>query len=544
MEVLGQWQHGILYPRWAGLAHWGYGEARFLFYPPASWTLGAALGRILPWRMVPGAYCWIALTLAGLAMYRLTREWLRPSDALFAALLYAVNPYHLLVVYWRSAYAELLAAALLPLVPLCLLRMKERAVRPMLSLSLTLAAAWLTNAPAAIMIHYSTVALALIFAGHEAWRQRRNASPISGPRTSGLLFRTGLAIMLGAGLASFYLIPAAYEQHWVNLSQVLSSGVRPQDNFLFTNIADADHNRFNLLVSTLATVEIFFVLLAVWFARTRKPAQKTSTDSSRRSDLLDPCPADHFPWLAISLWALGSAFLMISVSSLFWQHLPKLEFVQLPFRWLLCLNAAFAILVTVAAKRWSVRFFVYAALLATLLIAGNRIQPTWWDQAADIREMRDAISDRTGYEGTDEYVPAGADPYDLNKELSLVSSETGAPIANQIVDWSAAEKHFKIQLPVAQNIVVRLFDYPAWQVTVNGKLSQTITTEDTRLLVIPVAEGESDIDIIFRRTRDRLIADLVSLLSIAIFAILWTEPAWLASRRPPVREETTESSAA
>ena len=85
MEVLGQWKHGIVYPRWAALGYWGYGETRFLFYPPASWTLGAALGAILPWKMVPGAYCWMALTLAGASMYRLAREWLPARDALFAA---------------------------------------------------------------------------------------------------------------------------------------------------------------------------------------------------------------------------------------------------------------------------------------------------------------------------------------------------------------------------------------------------------------------------------------------------------------------------
>ena len=156
MEVLGQWRQGIVYPRWAALAHWGYGEARFLFYPPTSWTLGAALGALLPWKLVPGAYCWIVLTLAGASMYRFAREWLSAPDALFAAAFYAVNPYHLVIVYWRSAYAELLAAALLPvLLLLSLLRLKQPGIRPVLCLSLTLAAAWLTNAPAAVMIHYS-----------------------------------------------------------------------------------------------------------------------------------------------------------------------------------------------------------------------------------------------------------------------------------------------------------------------------------------------------------------------------------------------------
>ena len=40
-------------------------------------------------------------------------------DAIFAAVLYAVNPYHLVIVYWRSAFAELLASCLVPLLLLC-----------------------------------------------------------------------------------------------------------------------------------------------------------------------------------------------------------------------------------------------------------------------------------------------------------------------------------------------------------------------------------------------------------------------------------------
>jgi uncharacterized membrane protein len=410
MDVLSQWEHGIAYPRWAALAHWGYGEARFLFYPPASWTLGAALGAALPWWMVPGVYCWIVLTLAGASMYRLAREWLPPRDALFAAVFYALNPYHILIIYWRSAYAELLAACLLPLLLRCLLQVfspeSGPGFRPTLWLSLTLAAAWLTNAPAAVMIQYSAAGLALLLAAVAMARNQSSGVPIWRSPGRRPLIWTGVAMVLGAGLASFYLLPAIYEQRWINIDQVMAPGVRPQDNFLFTTIADPDHNRFNLLVSTVALVEIGILALAIWFSRKRR----LGTDRFAQP----VATSDQRLWVLLSTWGAASVIFMLPVSNLAWQHLPKFHFVQLPFRWLLSMNAALALLLPMSAKRWTSRALASGLLFTAVILAGYRIQPPWWDSAGDIGEMNDAIADGTGYEGTDEYVPAGADADELN----------------------------------------------------------------------------------------------------------------------------------
>ena len=530
MEVQGQWKHGIVYPRWAALAYWGYGEARFLFYPPASWTLGAALGATLPWRMVPGAYCWIVLTLAGAAMYRLAREWLPARDALFAAVFYALNPYHLLIVYWRSAYAELLAAPLLPLVLLGLLRINQPAsdqhsFRPTLWLSLTLAAAWLTNAPAAVMIHYSTAGLAVVLAAREALCKRSWSPQIWRP-----LVQTALAALLGAGLASFYLLPAIYEQGWVNLSQVLSPGVRPRDNFIFTTIADPDHNRFNLLVSTIALAEIGVLALAIWFSR-RAPKKNVGTAApSTSSGQALGCPvapsatsrADvQSPWMLLSAWGAVSAILMLSVSNLLWQHLPKLRFVQLPFRWLLCMNVALAMLLTISAKRWSSRVLASAVLLAVVIVAGHRFQPPWWETASDIREMSAALADGTGYEGIDEYVPAGADPYELNQSLPRITDDAGAPVRSEMVAWGPIEKHFIVHASKPESLELRLFNYPAWQVTVNGKPAPTQTAKVTGQMIIPILAGTNDVQVRFRRTADRTIGAAISGISLILLAAAW-----------------------
>jgi hypothetical protein len=502
MEVLGQWKQGIAYPRWAALAHWGYGEARFLFYPPASWTLGAALGAVLPWKIVPGAYCWIVLTLAGATMYRLAREWLPASDALYAAVFYALNPYHLLIVYWRSAYAELLASAVLPLLLLCLLHLNRPGGRPTLWLSLTLAAAWLTNGPAAIMIQYSAAGLALVLAVREVIADRSQ-----GRKAWGLLARTALAMLPGAGLAAFYLFPAVYEQGWVNLSEVLSPGVRPQDNFLFTTLADPDHNRFNLLVSTVASVEIGIVVLAIWGSRRWWTKQAES--------------AHRTTWILFSTWGVVSAILMLSVSNLLWQHLPEFRFVQLPFRWLLCLNAALAMLLPMAAKRWITRLLATCVLLAAVIVAGQRFQPPWWESASDIREMTDAVADGSGYEGTDEYVPAGDDPYELKQSLPRISDDSGAVVRSDMLLWGPTQKHFAVHTATAQNITVGLFSYPAWDIFVNGKPTAAGKTEVTGLIVIPVPAGDSDVRIQFRRTIDRILGNIVSLISLALLAIAW-----------------------
>jgi len=151
LEVLSQWKLGIVYPRWAALANFAYGEPRFIFYPPASWTLGAALSAISPWTLAASIYIWLALLAAGVSMFLLARQWLDRRDATFAAVLYAVNPYHLVIVYWRSAFAELLASSLLPLLLLLLLRADEKGRRVTVYLALLLASAWLINAPAAVM---------------------------------------------------------------------------------------------------------------------------------------------------------------------------------------------------------------------------------------------------------------------------------------------------------------------------------------------------------------------------------------------------------
>jgi hypothetical protein len=490
LEVLAQWKHGIVYPRWAWLAHFAYGEPRFVFYPPASWMLGAALSAIFPWTVASCIYIWIVLTAAGAAMFVLARRWLDRRDAIFAAVLYAVNPYHLVIVYWRSAFAELLASCLVPLLLLFALKAVEEGRRAIVPLALVLAAAWLTNAPAAVMIHYSLGLLVVFF----AWQRHS-------PRL--LLVGAG-AVALGAGLAAFYLLPAIYEQRWIDIAQAVSAGSRPADNFLFIHTTDADHDAFNRIISWVAILEMVAIFAAAWAGR---PWRETKCEL----------------WRVLLGWAIACSVLMFPATSLLWRVLPKMEFMQFPWRWLLCLSLLFTIFATVGLRRWWWRAAVCAIAILAIVMAWHRIQPPWWDNAGDLREMQDNMATGAGYEGVEEYTPVGAEPAAIDKDARNVTVNGRARAAIRVFRWDAESKMFTVEMSAADQLALRLFRYPAWRVEVNGRVVQTAARAETGQILVPVETGTNRVQISFVRTWDRSLGGWISILVAAclVFRTLW-----------------------
>jgi hypothetical protein len=422
-------------------------------------------------------------------MFLLARRWLDRRDAIFAAAFYTANPYFIVIVYWRSAFAELLAGALLPLLLLYALR-SEEAKSTVVPLALIVAAAWLTNIPAAVMVNYSLILLLLILAVLE--------------RSPRVLIGGALAVLLGAALAAFFLIPAAYEQKWVNIAEVLSAGVRPQDNFLFTNINDADHNQFNLLVSIVASAEIIVLAIAAFVSRQWR---------HRRPKL----------WWTLVGWALVAVLLNFSFTSFLWEHLPELRYLQLPWRWLLCLNVALALFITIASRRWMVRVLICIAMLVLLGFVWHRVQVPWWEKAEDFTQMLDNQQSGAGYEGTDEYVPVEADPYEINKDVSRVALDDNV-VADQILQvriqrWNAESKLFTVEISQPGQLVLRLFNYQAWHVEVNSQMVATTTRSVTGQMLIPVQAGENRVQITFTCTWDRTLGGIVSAVTALLFGI-------------------------
>jgi hypothetical protein len=512
MDAAAQWREGILFPRWAEGANHGFGEPRFIFYPPISWMFGAALGIVVPWIFVPAVFIVLTQTLAGLCAFALGRRLFPQRGALVCAVCYAANPYALLIVYMRSDFAEQLALGFFPLLFLAaaevlgLFDPPARSARhSIVFLAITFAAVWLTNAPAGVVASYSLATLFVWTAAKKkSWRP--------------LLHGTA-ALALGFGLAGFYLVPAAYEQRWVNISLALASGLQPLQNFLYAVIADAEHNAFNRIASNTA---ILMIALTGIFAASSFPRSRSSAQPLKKS-----------LWGTLVALSVTAAFLMLRISNILWEALPKLRFVQFPWRWMSILAIPFAVFISAAlvqkpARRYSAAAMIAAVLAILACTATYMVRHTWWD-SEDVPVLLEALQNNEGFEGVDEYDPLGDDHSLLPEKLERVmvvptpeaEAELKSPTEITVQRWTAEKKEMRITTREPAVLKLRLLDYPAWRVEINEALVVPEQTGETDQITVPLATGSSRVLVRFIRTPDRTIGGLISATCILIALLLF-----------------------
>lgn len=505
LDAAFQWKEGVIFPRWTAWANYGFGEPRFIFYPPLSWMLGGALSLVIHGMWLPLSFIVCVQTFAGISAFALLRRLVSGRAAMLGAACYVINPNTFLLTYIRSDFAEQLACAIFPLLLLAALRLANLLDPPpsksssIVTFAAAFAAVWLSNAPAGVIASYS---LALLF----SWA-------VITQRSWKLAIRCVGGLALGFGLTCFYLIPAAYEQRWVDIGQALASGLLPSENFLYTYISDVEHAWFNWIASSCATLLILVCAFAAFLSR-------RFASSADRSD-----PGSK-TWLALLLLAAAATLLMLRFTSPLWGILPKLRFVQFPWRWMSMVALIGACFLAAAFERRRAWISFALLLLLSVPLAKFLVDNTWWD-ADEIPTLQEAVTDESGFDGTDEYDSLGDDHTDLPKEapptkvLAADPDDTQVPAAKVLIDkWTTEDKALRVDSPAPARIALRLLNYPAWRVAVNGKPIVPGRLDNFNEMVIPVDPGHSSIRIRFARTPDRTLGMLISILSVLLAAFL------------------------
>ncbi len=531
MEASAQWHAGILKPVWAFHAAWNAGEPRMLFYPPLSWTTGALLTTLLPWVSVSTTFTWLVLFLSGVTMHRLLRRWVSPGMAMLGGCLYLANPYMLFCAYERTAYAELMAAAWMPLLLAALLRQRTSVWRIALAVGLL----WLTNAPAAVIGCYSVL---LIGAGKLLllWRNDRpHALPYAARVTAG----TALGLIADA----FYLVPMAWERKFVQLNLAIVPIAQPDANFLYDHSGDTFHDAVLLHSSNVAVVLVGTALLCGVLALVmRRRVQTFAGMHDRQAATAHVSARIAIPILIT--YSVIVILLQLHVSSFVWHVAPELVFLQFPWRFLAMQSAVTVALVVFflqALPAWLAGQQQRLVALTTTGIAiaalggfflGDRPFRQECEKDEGLTTQRDAFLRGDGFEQTDEYTPSHADNDVLLVSLPPAwlgsrpeedpSPETGAPLPGAVLP-AEQRPHPDDMIftaaatPASRYLMVRVRAYRGWHVLRDGTEITALPSRPDGLIAVPLPPGGVHrVEVHYRKTADQYLGGGISLLGIAV----------------------------
>jgi hypothetical protein len=511
IDAARQFQQGNLFPHWTAAVNGGFGELSLTFYPPLSWMIGGLLGLIVPWRFVPGLYIFLALALAGIAMWKFAHEWLRPADALLASVVYALNPYLIVNAYKRCAFPELLADALFPLLFWGAIHVARDGRRRIPALTAIFAAIWLADYPAAIVATYS---LALLLAINSflqrSWR----------PSVDGVA-----AMIAGFGCVAFVLLPAGWERQWVEIGRAIGPYFLPDANFLLLRLHP--HTSFDGAIYFLGTA------LAV-----ASVAAAVLTRGMRRS-----CPAIWYPLAAL---AGTSAFLLYRPSWMLWRILPMLSYVQFPWRCLAPLSAAGSFMAAAAiAATGKVRLMRIAAVIGIFVLAVPILSSVSWDfKSRRLDDMVSAARAGKGFlfkEFGDWRVPLGSRLSALPDAAPLVAPAEQAPdVRIDVQRWTGERKDFVVESPRPVLLKIRLFNYPAWRAQANGAELPLETDPETGQILLTAPTGISRVQMGFVWTWDRTLGMTISILALLLVVLFAWRERTRERRLPAAKEQPSD----
>jgi uncharacterized membrane protein len=506
-EAARQFTRGNLHPHWAYTPAWNAGEPRFVFYPPLSWTIGAIVGLLFPWTSAPILYIWLALTASGLALHRLARAYTTGTAAVIAATLYTANPYMLFTAYERSAYAELLAAAFIPLLLHAILR--DNVTIPRIAIPIALL--WLTNAPAAVMSCYALALLTLI----------RLVYPSSSPNPPAqtrlqVALNVVFGTVLGLGIAAFYILPAAYERRYVQIAMAIIPNMRIQDNFLFHHTGDIPHDQVLHTASLIAVLLIALTAIVIFLISVM---QRDSAVKFEKSNIKFLRP--------LSSLTIAIALLLTPLTALLWNHIPELVFLQFPWRLVAILAAILAFTIALSLSRLNLKPTSTAAVVVLTAILFTYPAYALFHQACDQDDTVEArvalFNANKGTDPTDEYTPTTADndslaqtnpPYWLATDLNAKAPTNVQP--------GPAPTHLSFQTSEPGSLILNLRDYPSWRIALNGLPIIDRNPESQRddgLIALSVPAGPSTIDISYSQTLDQTLGDAISVSSLVLLVL-------------------------
>jgi hypothetical protein len=318
-------------------------------------------------------------------------------------------------------------------------------------------------------------------------------------------------MLLGAALASFYLLPALAYQKFISPYKLIET--RPDylyyRNFLFLPGSDAFLRSLSWLTAWTAAVAAGFFLIALL---------SSSKERLRESVY----------WSSL---AALSVFMMLPVSGAIWKMLPPLQAIQFPSRLNVLLTLAVAALAALAVDGLR-RIHDWRT---TVLAAGTFLLVAGWSFpiARSMGYQYSWIAAK-GAVNLDYLITAWAQWTDpklislrgipLSESEAQVAVDGGSAVVQQ---WQARDIVFRIAEDAASWVAVRQFYFPGWIARdPDGRSLAVRASSPQGLVEIRVPAGETEVRLSMPYGISEITGAVIS--AIAILGLLLS---WLLHRR-------------
>jgi len=471
---------GALYPRWVDTP-FGYGSPVFIFYAPLGFYLISVIkfitgSLILSIKLV----IYLSFFLSGITMFFFVRNLNGDRTGFVSAILYQLIPYHTFNLFTRGVFPELLAFIWFPLI-LLFIRKMFLDKKP-----ITIAFTGLTYA-GLIMIHLvSAFMFTFVMIGYGLYL-------IFIEKKSGLLSLL-IAMFLGLGLSSVYLLPVVFERAFIHIEFIKFFNYTDCFLFLSKNLAD---RHFYPIPHWIFIIEAGFVIFSILLIK-RKLIERKNV----------------FFVLLLST----SLFLTLPLSSLIWKHVPEFSNLQFPWRWLMVSGFALSVLAgtVIANSKGSTRTLIGLFVLPMLILSFLNIRQVSFFTNEDIDRWKKS----SVLYAPIEYRPIWLQQHRKNlPPTEKVSIAIGIG-AFDIIEWKTHKRTLLTKGETNLRLQFSTFYFPGWTAELDGKSYNILVDKENGSMILEIPKGSHQIQLTFRDTQVRILGKVISISSLFLILVL------------------------
>jgi len=530
--------------RWVDELGFGFGYPLFNFYPPFTYMLGEIF-HLISFNYVDSIKLvfFSSIFFSGIAMYIFVKDLWGKAAGVISSLFYLLVPYRALDMYVRGALAESFSFVWLPAILWSFYKLsslQERSDYKLIS----------TNSPK--YIYLSAILLALLMITHNLiflpfmltlpiyllYLTLRSEMPIK------FIVYCLWSIVYVLLLSAFFWIPALIEKKFTIVDEMLLQNladfrihfVYPQQLWNWTwGFGGSTEGLLDGISFKIGKLHVLAALAAFALGILHLMKNKRLSNLSIINY--------HLPLLFFALFVF-SAFMTVSYSKFIWEIIKPLAYLQFPWRFLTftalfssILAGAFIYYLKVPILRLTFgSILIFILLFSNLkLFKPQQYRTNLTDSEATSSETINWDISKTSFE----YIPKGVELYqderginmvtisknDIPKQkLELTSGEASLPIIKN----SPSAVTFNTEAQKDSVIQANIFNFPGWQVLIDSQNTLIDDNNNLKLITFKVPQGIHEIKLQFKNTPIRTIANLISLLSMVILALLivnkWLNP--------------------